>query len=216
VYHNVDLGGGRSTDAKLGGYPAARWRVLEPFIAENLDGKTVLDIGCNSGFFAIQMKRRGARRVVGIDIMPHILCQARFLSHWFESHLELYELSAYDVEALGQTFDNVVFVGVLYHLKHPLYALEKIANVCGEKMYFTSVVKGPVEDFEPADDYPNTELNMFDEPGFPKLYFIEKSYNGDESNWWFASRSCLKAMLRVSGFHSIKETADPETFVCGK
>jgi tRNA (mo5U34)-methyltransferase len=213
-YHNVDLGGGVTTDPQLGDYPGYRWRVLEPFVSPGLQGQTVLDIGCNSGFFSVQMARRGAGRIVGIDIMPHVLAQARFLSHWFETYQELYELGVYDVERLETTFDHIIFVGVLYHLKHPLYALEKVANVCGGRLYFQSCVRGPVEDFQPASDYPITERNVFERPGYPKLYFIEKSFNGDESNWWFATRSCLKAMLRVSGFSGIRDTSDSETFVC--
>src|SRR5581483_11596494 len=67
-----------------------------------------------------------------------------------------------------------------------------------------------------ADDYPVTEMAVFDEPAWPKLYFVEKNFNGDESNWWFATRSCLKAMVRTSGFRSVEETANPEIFVCRK
>src|SRR5437867_12203189 len=82
-YHNVDLGQRLSTAPSLGEYPSARWAVIRPFVPGDLTGKTVLDIGCNSGFFGFKMKERHAARVVGIDIMPHILAQARFLSIWF-------------------------------------------------------------------------------------------------------------------------------------
>src|SRR6185369_17459848 len=102
------------------------------------------------------------------------------------------------------------------HLKHPLYALEKVYNVCKSRLYFQSVVRGPTGDFEPAEDYPIGEEKVFDRPEYPKLYFIEKSFNGDESNWWMATRSCLKAMLRVSGFKSIEDTSIPDVFFCRK
>lgn len=215
-YHNVVFAPGVMSNPSNADYPASRWRILDEVIPKNLSGKSVLDIGCNSGFFSLEMKRRGAERVVGVDIMPHLLAQSRFASHWFDLPMELYECGAYDVSSLASKFDIVVFIGVLYHLKHPLYALEHIASICNETMYFQSVVRGPAGDVEPLDDYGVNEVAAFDQPAWPKLYFIEKNFNGDESNWWFATRSCLKAMLRTSGFRTIEETSNPEIFVAHK
>ncbi len=215
-YHNVVFAPGVMSNPSNPDYPASRWRILDQVIPRNLQGKSVLDIGCNSGFFSLEMKKRGAARVVGIDVMPHLLAQSRFASHWFELPLELYECGAYDVDSLESRFDVIVFVGVLYHLKHPLYALEQMASICNETMYFQSVVRGPGGDVQPADDYPVSEMAVFDQPAWPKLYFIEKKFNGDESNWWFATRSCLKAMLRTAGFHTIEDTPNPEILVCRK
>jgi tRNA (mo5U34)-methyltransferase len=215
-YHNVVFAPGVMSNPSNPDYPASRWRVLDGVIPRDLTGKSVLDIGCNSGFFSLEMKKRKAQRVVGVDIMPHLLAQSRFASHWFDLPMELYECGAYDVTSLGTTFDVVVFIGVLYHLKHPLYALEQIASICKETMYFQSVIRGPAGDVDPAEDYPVNETAVFDQPAWPKLYFIEKKFNGDESNWWFATRSCLKAMLRTAGFRSVEDTANPEIFVCRK
>jgi len=215
-YHNVVFAPGVQTNSSNADYPASRWRILDSLIPKDLRGKSVLDIGCNSGFFSLEMKKRGADRVVGVDFMPHLLAQARFASHWFDLPVELYECDAYDVQSLGSSFDIVIFVGVLYHLKHPLYALEKIASICNETMYFQSMVRGPAGDIEPLDDYPISEVAVFDQPAWPKLYFIEKKFNGDESNWWIATGSCLKAMVRTSGFRAVEETSNPEIFVCRK
>ena len=214
-YHNLEIRPGLNTNPVVGDHPASRWRVLEPFVPQDLSGKSVLDIGCNAGYFSLQMKRRRASRVIGIDIMTHVLAQARFTSVWYDLPVELREMDTNDVESLG-TFDYVIFVGVLYHLKHPLYALEKIANVCKDTMLFQSVVRGPRGDFNPKDDYQGSEVAIFDLPEYPKLYFIEKSFNGDVSNWWFATQSCLKAMLRTVGFREIIPTASPDTFICRK
>jgi len=215
-YHNVVYAPDVMTNPSNPDYPASRWRVLDQVIPKDLRGKSVLDIGCNSGFFSLEMKKRGADRVMGVDIMPHLLAQSRFASHWFDLPLELHECGAYDVASLGSKFDVVVFIGVLYHLKHPLYALEQIASVCNDTMYFQSVVRGPDGDIDPREDYPVNEVAAFDHPAWPKLYFIEKKFNGDESNWWFATRSALKAMLRTAGFHTIEDTPNPEIFVCKK
>ena len=75
----------------------------------------MLDIGCNGGFYAIEMRRRGADRVLGIDFDPDYLAQARFAAEALGVEgIEFRELSVYDVGALGERFDLVVFMGVLY------------------------------------------------------------------------------------------------------
>jgi tRNA (mo5U34)-methyltransferase len=214
-YHNLNFGG-IATNPAEGDYPARRWRIFEPFVPGNLQGKTVLDIGCNAGFFSLEMKKRGAERVIAIDFMPHLLAQVRFGSYWYGLDVEPIELNAYDVETLGIGFDLVVFVGVLYHLKHPLYALEKVASVCRNTMLFQSLMRGSCGDFTPAGDYAYDDNSFLQDPNFPRMYFIEKSFNSDVSNWWIANRSCLQAMLRVAGFKSIQDTAVPDHFVCGK
>ena len=160
------------------------------------------------------MAQHRPARLVGIDIMPFELAKARFLSHWFDQPVELYQLSVYDVAHLRTRFDQVVFVGVLYHLKHPLYALERVAECCTDTMYMASVIRGAFGEYETRDDYAAGDLSIFDHPDFPRMYFIEKSYNGDPTNWWFPTRSCLKAMLRVSGFSPIADTTEPDVLVC--
>ena len=214
-YHDVELGPDLSTYPPNKQYIANRWKFLSPLAPDDLTGKTVLDIGCSGGFFSLQMKKRNAARVVGIDVMPYCLAQSRWLSHWFQLPIELRELGVYDVESLGQ-FDHVVFIGVIYHLKHPLFALEKVASICRDTMYLQSPLRGDAKDFEPPEDYPSSEVKVFDRPEFPKLHFIEKSFNGDVSNWWFPNRSALKAMARAAGFRKIEESDHPELIVCRK
>jgi tRNA (mo5U34)-methyltransferase len=214
-YHNLNFGG-IETNPPEGDYPARRWQIFEKLVPNDLRGKTVLDIGCNSGFLSMEMKKRGAERVIATDFMPHLLAQTRFASYWFDQEVEPVELNAYDVESLGLSFDYVVFVGVLYHLKHPLYALEKVASVCRETLLFQSLMRGSMGDFTPADNYAYDDDSFLEDPNFPRMYFLEKSFNSDESNWWIANRSCLKAMLRVAGFTSIRDTSAPDHFVCKK
>jgi tRNA (mo5U34)-methyltransferase len=214
-YHNLNFGGidtcPHDTD-----YPERRWRIVEPHVPQDLTGKTVLDIGCNGGFFSLQMKRRNAARVVATDFMAHFVGQVRFASYWFDLPIEPRLVDVYDIESLKSQFDIVVFVGVLYHLKHPLYALEKVANVCKDTLVFQSLSRGPGGDFSPEEDYSWDDFKFFEAPNFPKLYFIEKSFNNDESNWWMATESCLKAMLRVSGFKNISDTSSPDHLICRK
>ena len=214
-YHDVQLTPRISTFPPNRTYVQNRWKYVAEFLAPDLTGKRVLDIGCNGGFFSLQMKRRQAREVVGIDIMPHCLAQARFVSHWFGEPIELRELSAYDVASLGE-FDIVIFIGVLYHLRHPLYAIDQVASICKEVMYLQSVVRGDSRDFEAAEDYPQTEQEAFKQPQFPRMYFIEKSFNGDGSNWWVPNTSCLMAMARSAGFVAVQQSSHPEIIICRK
>jgi tRNA (mo5U34)-methyltransferase len=192
-----------------------RWKYLSEFLPADLSGKRVLDIGCNGGFFSLQLKQRNARQVTGIDIMPHCLAQSRFVSHWFGQPIELRQMSAYDVPSLGE-FDIVNFIGVLYHLRHPLYAIDQVASICKDVMYLQSVIRGDTRDFLPAADYPQNEQDVFKRPEFPRMYFVEKSFNGDESNWWVPNTSCLMAMARSAGFTEVRQSSHPELIVCRK
>src|SRR3954452_4247682 len=89
-FHNLDLGGVRTAPQHfLGDYPAMKWRRFAHAIPQDLTGRTVLDIGCNAGFYAIEMKRRGAARVVGIDSDPLYLAQARLAAEVTGCDIEL-------------------------------------------------------------------------------------------------------------------------------
>ena len=67
-FHNLDLRGVRTApDHFLGDYPAVKFKGFASCLPADLTGKSVLDIGANGGFYAMEMKRRGAARVLGID-----------------------------------------------------------------------------------------------------------------------------------------------------
>lgn len=211
-YQNIEVAPGIWTNPSLPYHPRDRWLAIQPFVGD-LSGKTVLDIGCNAGFFAMRLKERGASRVVGIDINPTVLRQARFLSDRFGLDLELQQRSAYDIVELGP-FDIVLCLGVLYHLRHPLLALDNIAEICRERLFTQMVMRGPSDEFVPAGNYDLTEHAVFDIPTFPRMFFIERSFDNDSTNWWFATRSCFTAMLRSAGFRDLTDTAVGDTIVC--
>ena len=72
-FHNMRLGGvWTAPEHFLGDYPNVKWQRFAHAIPADLTGRTVLDIGCNGGFYAIEMKRRGAERVVAVDAEPTI------------------------------------------------------------------------------------------------------------------------------------------------
>lgn len=214
-FHNIDLKGVRTAPNHfLGDYPNVKWRHFAHAVPKDLRGMTVLDIGCNGGFYSIEMKRRGADRVVAVDTETMYLNQARFAAEMSGVEIEFRELSVYDVAKLGERFDLVIFMGVLYHLRHPLLALDLIHDhVARDLMLFQSMQRGSA-DVEPLEpDYPIEETKIFDRPGYPKMHFVEHRYSHDDSNWWIPNRACVEAMLRDSGFE-IRERAEDEVYLC--
>jgi tRNA (mo5U34)-methyltransferase len=214
-FHNLDLNGVQTApDHFLGDYPAVKWRRFAHAIPADLSGKSVLDIGCNAGFYSLEMKRRGAERVVGIDFDEQYLAQARFAAEVAGVEIEFKKLSVYDVQQLGERFDVVIFMGVLYHLRHPLLALDLIhEHVARDLLIFQSMLRGS-DDVEPLnDDYTFWRDDIFKRPGFPQMYFIEKRYAGDATNWWIPNRACAEAMLRSSGFEILSHP-ESEVFIC--
>jgi tRNA (mo5U34)-methyltransferase len=214
-FHNMDLKGVKTAPQHfLGDYPSTKWRSFRDAIPEDLTGKSVLDIGCNAGFYSIEMKRRGAARVVGIDSDDVYLNQAKFAAEISETDIEFRKMNVYEVPQLKERFDIVIFMGVLYHLRHPLLALDLLHDhVTQDLLIFQSMQRGSKEVSEVKEDYLFWETEIFDKQDFPKMYFIERSYSGDCTNWWVPNRACVEAMLRSSGFDIIEHPED-EVYIC--
>jgi tRNA (mo5U34)-methyltransferase len=214
-FHNLDLHGVQTAPNHfLGDYPTIKWSRFAHAIPADLSGKSVLDIGCNAGFYSIEMKRRGAARVVGIDSDESYLAQARFASDVCGVEIEWRRLSVYEVAKLGERFDLVLFMGVLYHLRHPLLALDLLReHVVGERLLFQSMLRGEEEVHPLAPDYPFWETAIFEGRGFPRMHFMERKYAGDPTNWWIPNRACVEAMLRSAGFE-ILEHPEEEVYLC--
>lgn len=209
-FQNIDLGDGILTapDHFLGDYPAFKFARFSHVLPDDLEGRSVLDIGCNAGFYSLEMKRRGAGRVLGIDTDERYLAQARLVAGTRDARdIEFRLLSVYDVGLLGEKFDLVLFMGVLYHLRHPLLALDLIReHVAGDLMLFQTMQQGSPEIASVPDDHPfhvpgtSDPPGYFDEAGYPRLHFIEHKFAGDWSNWWAPNAACAQAMLRAAGF----------------
>jgi len=216
-FHNLDLGGVKTAPQHfLGDYPSIVWSNIAGALPQRLDGKTVLDVGCNAGFFSLEMKRRGAARVVGIDSDERYLAQARLASEVSGLELELRNLSVYDVATLGERFDVVLFMGVLYHLRHPLLALDLLhAHAVKDALVFQSMLRGASGAFPVEDDYPFSEREIFDHPSWPKLHFVEHDYAHDWTNWWIPNRACAEAMLRSAGF-APRAVPGTEVYLCSR
>jgi tRNA (mo5U34)-methyltransferase len=214
-FHNLDLNGVRTAPSHfLGDYPAVKWRQFAHAIPADLSGKSVLDIGCNAGFYSMEMKRRGAERVLSVDSSEEYLSQARFAAEVKDLEIDFRRMSVYDVGSLGETFDIVLFLGVFYHLRHPLLALDLIHDtVARDLLVFQSMQRGSKR-IEPLQkNYDFWTADPFKNPGYPKMHFVEHKYADDWTNWWIPNRACVEAMLRSAGFQ-ITAHPEEEVYVC--
>jgi tRNA (mo5U34)-methyltransferase len=214
-FHNLELDGVQTAPTHfLGDYPAVKWQRFCDAISPDLSGRTVLDIGCNAGFYSLEMKRRGAARVLGVDSDEDYLAQARFAAEVTGVDIEFRPLSVYDVGAIGERFDLVLFLGVFYHLRHPLLALDLIhEHVADDLLVFQSMQRGSTEVERLEENYDFWVTDRFDRPGYPKLHFVEHRYADDPTNWWVPNRACSEAMLRSAGF-AITAHPEDEVYVC--
>jgi tRNA (mo5U34)-methyltransferase len=217
-YQNIELAPGVWTnpDDPRAYKPASRWALIEPRIPGDLHGKTVLDLGCNAGFFAAMMKQRGAKHVVAVDVDPWVEKQASLVASTFgvEFEIRIQDVHQFCLETRS-VFDYILFLGLLYHLRHPLLVLDRLSCLLREKLFVQTVLRGRAPDgtFRVEDDYPASEAEVFEHLEYPKLFFIEKKFNGDLSNWWFPNENCLLAMLRSSGFRRIARV-NGDIFMC--
>jgi tRNA (mo5U34)-methyltransferase len=213
-FHNLNLHGvATAPNHFLGDFPAVKWRNIASAIPEDLHGATVLDIGCNGGFYSIEMKRRGAGRVLAIDIDDRYLKQARFAAQTLGAAIEFEKRSVYDVAAIPGQFDYVLFMGVFYHLRYPLFALDKVVQKVAGKLVFQTMVRGSDQARFWNRDYSFWTTEIFTDPDFPAMHFIENSYAGDCTNWWVPNRGAVEAMLRSSGLRIVGRPEE-ETWLC--
>lgn len=190
-WHTIDLGNGVVT-AGLDNSPKKLKTLMMP---DNLEGMSVLDIGAWDGFFSFEAERRGAKRVLATDKF----CWSGSGWGWatkagFElaknvlhSKVEDKEIDVLDIspQKIG-TFDLVLFLGVLYHMRNPLSVLEKVASVTAKQLILEThismlFVKQPVMRF-----YPGSE------------------FNNDATNWWGPNLTAVQAMLKDVGFRKVE------------
>lgn len=150
----------------------------------DFSGKTVLDVGCNAGFYAFVAKLRGAKRVLGIEVLPHYFQQALLLREILAVDVEFEQRDGHQaLEGLDE-FDVVLNTGLLYHLQNPMDLLTKLARVTRELMY--------------------CETEMLTDPAYAEhAWFVEGEYCGDRTNWWIYGPRCAERMIRAAGFPDV-------------
>jgi tRNA (mo5U34)-methyltransferase len=216
-FHNLHLPGGVQTapDHFLGGdFPRFKWLEIAPHIPEDLAGWRVLDVGCNAGFYSFELAKRGAQ-VLAIDHDEHYLAQARWAcaQFGFEDRVQFRQLGVYALAHRLEPFDLVWFMGVFYHLRYPLLALDLLASLTRRLLVFQTLTMPGQDVYGDTRDHPITEREPLLDAGWPKMAFIEHSFAGDPTNWWIANHAACEAMLRSAG---LRVTARPahEIYVC--
>jgi tRNA (mo5U34)-methyltransferase len=215
-FHNLHLPDGRQTAPQhpLGDFPSLKWRQIEAWIPADLRGQTVLDIGCNAGFYTFELAKRGAE-VTAIDIDPHYLRQARWAAERYglADRIRFQQASVYDLSGTAERYDVVWFLGVLYHLRHPLLALDILREVTLRHLVLQTMTmpgEGVIDTPAAIGLFERDELTR---SGWPCMAFIEKSLADDPTNWWAPNHACVEAMVRSAGF---RVTGRPghEIYIC--
>ncbi len=184
-YHSFELPDGTRIEGHIS-LDALCARYARFPLPEDLTGKRVLDAGAWDGWFSFEAERRGAK-VTAIDQVdfPTFRQIHRKLSSKVDYRiLDLFDLAG---PGLGK-FDYVFFLGVLYHLKHPLLGLETVCGLTREIAVVDSFVTDGDTWKEHVDDLPTMEFYETDELA------------GRLDNWYGPSVSCLLALCRAAGF----------------
>ena len=203
-YHRIGLPGGIVTPGINPLSPSAFK------VPRDLTGKRVLDVGAWDGYWTFEALKRGAREVVAIDDFSDYLgclkteerkgwdsfdlCREALGFH--ETRCRRMEISVYDIteEKLGGRFDVVLFFGTLYHLRHPLLGLDKVAAVCDGQIIVESQV---CDDYSPfrggfGNGYPGNQMVA--------EFFPTNELAGNVTNWWAPSIHCLGGLIHAAGF----------------
>ncbi len=215
-FHDLKLPSGHRTapDHWLGDFPAFKWREIAPYVPDDLSGARALDIGCNAGFYSFELAARGAE-VLAIDLDEHYLRQARWAAEQLDppGRVDFRQLSVYDLVDVGERFDVVLFLGVLYHLRYPQLALDLLAERVSGRMILQTLTMPGAEPIEVPDDVSIDERERLAEPGWPRAAFIEKSLADDWTNWWAPDDACVRAMARSAGLEVVASPGH-EIYVC--
>jgi tRNA (mo5U34)-methyltransferase len=163
-------------------------------------GKKVLDVGTRDGFFAFELERQGAE-VLAVDYADMDLTGFAAAKRIYGSRVEYLQANIYDLdpERIG-TFDIVLFLGVLYHLRHPLLALDRLRSLCRELLIVESLTCDArvFTGFETGQPLAELAPRLTD---VPIAQFLPVGrYHSDPTNKWVPSMACLRALLEDARF----------------
>ena len=215
-FHNLHLPGGVQTapDHAYGDFPAFKWKQIAPYIPQDLHGAKVLDIGCNAGFYSFELARRGAQ-VTAIDVDPRYLAQARWAARQFrlEHRVSFHQMQIHEIVDLPGQFDWIWLMGVLYHLRHPLLALDIVRRKASGHMVLQTLTMPESEVLDTPRDLGMDERDRLLARGWPRMAFIEHRLADDPTNWWAPNAACVLAMARSAGF-AVERQLTHETWLC--
>jgi tRNA (mo5U34)-methyltransferase len=206
-FHRIDLGGGlyTKTESVMGepvDHPLGPWQTIQKLLPGSLSGKTLLDVGCNAGFYAFEAKRRGAQRVLGVDGQRQHIRQGLFVRKVLGLDVEFRRLNVYELNAqtVGQ-FDITLALGLLYHLKHPILALENLYQVTKDLLVIETAIMPPKRTPK-SFSHPLGEKQML----LHMLALVENPIGAKEQvfNWFLPGVEALQALLRTTGFDEVQ------------
>lgn len=214
-FHNLHLPGGEQTapDHYFGDFPNFKWKQFNSNIPQNLEGWTALDIGCNAGFYSFELAKRGAQ-VLGIDLDPHYLKQAEWAADTMglADKVEFRQMQVYDLAKLSENFDIIIFMGVFYHLRYPMLAMDIVTQKVNKLLVFQTLTAPGDEVFQTKPDMTIEERQDMLQKGWPQMAFIEQKLAGDATNWWAPNHACIEAMLRTCGLR-VKANPGHEIYI---
>jgi tRNA (mo5U34)-methyltransferase len=216
-FHNLHFDGVQTApNHPLGDFPKFKWEQISVYLPEDLSGWRVLDIGCNAGYYCFELAGRGAD-VLGIDIDEHYLKQAEWAAQKIKmkGSTRFRQLQVYDILKMNDTFDLILFMGVFYHLRYPLLALDIITQKFSKMMVFQSMTMPDDRIMKVPDNIEITDREKMIEDGFPKIAFIERALSGDYTNWWAPNSAAVEAILRSAGLEIIAKPSH-EIYLCSK
>lgn len=215
-FHNLHLPSGVQTAPAhvLGDFPLVKWRQVSHLVPEDLTGWTVLDIGCNAGFYSFEFARRGAQ-VQAVDVDPHYLAQAEWAAAQFglQERITFRQLSVYELAHERTSYDLVWFLGVLYHLRHPLLALDIVRRLVRRRLVLQTLTMPGRAVLDMPADVDLMEREIMQRDGWPLMAFIERRLADDPTNWWAPNHAAVLGMLRSCGFR-VLDTPAHEFYVC--
>lgn len=206
-FHRIDLGDGlfTKTESVMGepiDHPLGPWQTIQKLLPRDLSGKTLLDVGCNAGFYAFEARRRGASRVLGVDGQRQHVRQGLFVRKVLGLEVEFRRLNVYELSprTVGQ-FDITLALGLLYHLKHPILALENLYQVTKEILVIETAIMPPERTPE-SFVHPLGDKQML----LHTLALVENPIDAKEQvfNWFLPGVEALKALLRTTGFDEVE------------
>jgi tRNA (mo5U34)-methyltransferase len=189
-WHSFELPDGTTIEGTVS-LKNLRLRVAQFPIPPDLRGKRVLDIGAWDGWFSFEMERRGAE-VVAIDVWDNP--RFREMRSILGSKVDFRVMDVYDLDpsVLGR-FDIVLFLGVLYHLKHPLLALERVCSMTTE----LAAVDSFVLKRRRGRGRRLARLPMME-------FFESDEFGGQTDNWVAPTIPCLMSLCRTAGFARVE------------
>jgi len=193
------------------GYPMERWRLIEALLPD-VRGKSCLDVGCSSGFFSLKLKELGAAYVLGVDFeqQPQAIEQAKFAARTLGLDVDFRTMSVYDLGTVNRRFDIILFMGVFYHLRHPLLALETVRALCAETMILQTITSKHEKQFVELDRAIISDVDLrspiMTDHRFPAIRFVEGTLNGDATCWFVPNLQAVTAMLRSAHFRPSEVT----------